>query len=279
MILITILMFTFREAFSRKILLVSVIMAAIFLGLYWTGVHYAARDIEKSFNQALGAVIYPQLLLLGLYFGGFIVSFLSIMSSVGLISAEIETGTIQSVITRPIRRSEIVLGKFLGQGIFLAVYAALMFGAICAIVRGITGIELAGAWRAVGLFTLQPVVLMSVSILASTLTGTIAGGVAVFMLYAVAVIGGVIEQVGWFIDNLYLKNAGIVSSLIMPVDALYRKIVHVLLQPAKQPLTALQQLGPFGSLAEPSTWMLVYTLAYVAAAALLAVYAFGKKDI
>ncbi|MFZ5634117.1 MAG: hypothetical protein ACOY40_14840 [Bacillota bacterium] len=79
--------------------------------------------------------------------------------------------------------------------------------------------------------------------------------------------------------NLYLKNAGIVSSLIMPADALYRKIVHVLLQPAGKPLIALQQMGPFGSLAEPSLWMTVYTLAYVAAAALLAVYAFVRKDI
>lgn len=257
----------------------SVIMAAVFLALFWTGVHFAAEDIEKSQNQALGAMIYPQLLLFGLYFGGSIVSLLAILSSAGLISSEIENGTIHSIIPKPVRRSEIVLGKFLGQGIFLAVYSAVIFGAVYAIIVALTGMQLPGIWRPMLLFILQPLVLMSVALLFSTIAGTIASGVAVFMLYAVAVIGGMIEQIGLFINNIYLEQAGIVSSLVMPVDALYRKIVNMLLSTANNPIKALQQMGPFGSLAEPSIWMLVYTLGYVMAALWLAVVLFGRRDI
>lgn len=278
--MITIIRFTFRESFSRKVLLVSAIMALVFLGLYWTGVHFAVRDIERSHNQVLAAVIYPQLLLIGLYFGGFIVSFLAILSSAGLISGEIESGTIQAVATKPLRRSSIVLGRFFGQGLFLALYAAALFTVLYTIMRTYTGMDLSGAWQAAALFSLQPVVLLSASLLASSLTSTIAGGTVVFMLYAVSVVGGFIEQIGWMINNLSLKNAGIVSSLLMPVDSLYRKTVHVLLkQQAESPLGLVQQMGPFGSLAEPSMWMQVYTLAYVAVLVMLAVYAFSKRDI
>ncbi|MCL6611699.1 MAG: ABC transporter permease [Peptococcaceae bacterium] len=278
--MLTIMRFTFREAFNRKILLVSVIVALVFLALYWTGIFYAVRDIERSQNSILASVIYSQFLLLGLYFGGFIVSFLAILSSAGLISGEVESGAIQAVATKPVSRTGIVLGRFFGQGLFLAFYAAVFFAAIYAVVRTLTGMDLAGSWRAMAVFSLQPVVLLSASLLSSTLTTTIAGGSVVFMLYTLSVIGGFIEQIGWMINNLPLKNAGIISSLIMPVDSLYRKNVHILLKPqADDPLASFQQMGPFGSFAEPSMWMMVYTLAYVAALLMLAVYAFNKKDL
>lgn len=275
----TMLMFTFREAFTRKVLLVSLVMAAVFLGLYWTGVHYAVKDINKAQNQMLAAVLYPQLLLFGLYFGSFIVSFLAILSSAGIISSEVENGSIQAVIPKPIRRSEIVLGKFLGQGIFLASYAALLFGAIYAVIYTKTGINLAGVWQSLLIFSLQPVVLMAVTMLFSTLFSTVVAGAGAFMLYAVAVVGGVIEQIGWLINNLYLRNAGIISSLMMPVDSLYRKIANVMLRSADNPLAGLQQMGPFGSSAEPSVWMVVYSIAYVFVMLGLSIYYFGKKDI
>lgn len=277
--MLTILGFTFREAFTRKVLLVSLIMAAVFLGLYWTGVHYAVRDISRSQNQMLAAVLYPQLLLFGLYFGSFIVSFLAILSSAGIISSEVESGSMQSVIPKPIRRSEIVLGKFLGQGLFLASYAALLFGAIYAVIYTKTGINPAGVWQSLLLFSLQPLVLMSVALLFSTLTGTVVAGAGTFMLYAVAVVGGVIEQIGWLINNLYLRNAGIISSLMMPADSLYRKITNIMLREAEDPLSGLRQMGPFGSSAEPSVWMIVYSVAYVFVMLGLSTYYFGKKDI
>ncbi|KJR99058.1 MAG: hypothetical protein VR68_09610 [Peptococcaceae bacterium BRH_c4a] len=275
----TIFRFTFREFFTRKVLLVSLIMAAVFLGLYWTGVFYAVRDIEKAQNQMLASVIYPQLLLFGLYFGSFIVSFLAILSSAGIISSEVESGVIQAVIPKPVSRSEIVLGKFLGQGVFLAAYAALLFAAIYAIIYTKTGMKLTGSGEAALLFSLQPVVLMSVTFLLSVLTTTVASGMVAFMLYAVAVVGGVIEQIGWFMNNLSLKNAGIVSSLIMPVDSLYRKIVHVMLPPASNPMSAVQQMGPFGSSAEPSLWMVTYAALYILAFLGLSLYYFAEKDI
>jgi len=277
--MLTMMGITFREGLNRKVLLISLVLAVIFLGLYGTGVHYAAKSFNEHPNPMLAAVIYPQLLSFGLYFGGFIVSFLAIFSAVGAISSEIETGIIQAVITKPIRRRDYVLGKFLGLGLFLALYAALFFAFIAMIINIKTGLVLDGQWRALGLFALQPVVLLAVTLFGSVVLPTIANGVVMFMLYAVAVIGGMVEQIGWLISNTGLQQAGIVTSLIMPVDSLYRKIVHLLMSPTANPINALQQMGPFGSMAEPSVWMVVYALLYVVFFTGLAAYAFGRKDI
>jgi ABC-type transport system involved in multi-copper enzyme maturation permease subunit len=108
---------------------------------------------------------------------------------------------------------------------------------------------------------------------------TIANGVVMFMLYAVSIIGGMVEQIGWLIRNAGLQQAGIVTSLIMPVDSLYRKIVHLLLSPADNPVNMLHQMGPFGSMAEPSIWMVFYVILYIVFFTGLAVYSFSKKDL
>ena len=277
--MLTMLGITFREGLNRKVMLISLILAAVFLGLYGTGVHYAAKSLTANPNPMLAMVVYPQLLSFGLYFGGFIVSFLAIFSAVGAISSEIETGIIQAVVTKPISRRDFVLGKFLGLGLFLALYAALFFTAIALIINVKTGLVLEGQWAALGLFVLQPLVLLAVTLYGSVVMPTIANGVVMFMLYAVATIGGMVEQIGWLIEDTGLQLAGIATSLIMPVDSLYRKIVHLLLRPADNPVNALQQMGPFGSMAEPSVWMVTYALLYVVFFTGLAVFIFNRKDI
>jgi len=153
-----------------------------------------------------------------------------------------------------------------------------MFTVISSIIYYKTGMQFPGIWRAGLLFMLQPIVLLSVTLLASVLTSTIASGAIAFMLYSVAVVGGVVEQIGYLINNLSLKNGGIVSSLVMPADSLYRKTVHIMM-PSNSPLSAFHQMGPFGASAEPSVWMVVYTVLYVMAFYLLSVYYFGRKDI
>ncbi|WP_027365385.1 ABC transporter permease [Desulfotruncus alcoholivorax] len=277
--MLTILKFTFKEHFSKKVLLFSLILAAIFLGLYGLGVHFAAKDLARNPNPMIADVLFPQLLSLGLYFGGFIVSFLAIFSTVGAVSSEIENGIIQTIIAKPVRRSEIITGKFLGNGLFLALYAFLFFLTVYFTIRLQTGLELNGLWKAAALFALQPVTLLAVTLFGSTIISTIANGVVVFTIYMVGVIGGMVEQIAWLINNVTLQKAGIIASLIMPADALYRKIVNSLLHTTGNPVTALQQMGPFGSMVEPSIWMVIYSIFYVLLFVGLAVYSFNKRDI
>lgn len=277
--MLAIIKMTFRENFSRKVLLISLILAAVYLGLFGTGVHFAAKDLARHPNPMIYQMIYPQLLSFGLYFGGFIVSFLAIFSAVGSVSLEIENGIIQAIIPKPIKRWEIIVGKFLGLGIFLALYAMLFFIVITMIMYLQTDLSILNLWQALVLFMLQPIVLLAITLLGSTVLPTIANGVVMFMLYMVAVIGGTVEQIGWMLENTTLQLTGIIASLIMPVDTLYRKIVHLILNPTDNPILALQQMGPFGSMSEPSIWMVTYAVTYVIFFTGLAVYSFNKRDI
>jgi len=280
--LLTIAILTWREVLRRKLLAAAVILTILFLGLYGLGLYYASKEVLASASplpQLQREIFINQLVSVGIYFGSFIVSLLAIFSSAGTVSSEIEGGTVYAVLARPIKRVDFILGKLLGHGCLLVLFAAFFLGVLSAIVYYITGFMVNGIYPALGLFCLQPLVLLCVAALGSVLFPTLANGIIVFMIYAISVVGGMVEQFGWIIGSATMVKIGIISSLIMPADALYRKIVHILLSFSGGSSLSFTQMGPFGCMSEPSAQMLVYTVLYIIAAIFLAACLFRKKDI
>jgi len=261
----------------RRILLVTAILTVIFLSLYGTGVHYGYQEMSRGAGP-LKALIAPQFLAIGLYFGSFIIAFLAVMAAVGTVSSEIENGTMHAVVPGPVRRSTIILGKFFGYGLMLSAFAVLFYFAVLLIVHYNTGLDIPVKVASAGLFCLQPLILLAVAMLGSTFLSTLANGIAAFMLYSLGVVGGVLEQIGYLAGSKTLVDIGIVSSLLMPADAVYRKIVYLLLSVPGGSFS-MTMMGPFGSSAEPSAWMLAYTAFYILGCLLLALRIFGKRDI
>ncbi len=272
---------TLKETVRKKILLITLALTAGFLILYWFGVHFAyksASDIKGETSALVIEFMPYTFMTLALFFGTFITGFLAIMSAVGTISLEIENGTMHALAPRPIRRSSIVLGKFAGYALMVGAYSSLFYLAIVGCTTAATGKTIAPSAGVLGLFILHPLVLLSVTMLGTTFLPTIANAVAVFMLYALSVMGGTLEQVGYILRNDTLINTGIVTSLLMPADSLYRKTVHLTLPGAGAGL-ASNFLGPLGSSGEPSVWMMVYAGLYVALFVGLAVRVFSRRDI
>jgi ABC-type transport system involved in multi-copper enzyme maturation permease subunit len=50
-----------------------------------------------------------------------------VLTSVNAISGEIESGTIYSILSKPIKKYELVLGKFIGLGAMIVIYSSIMF--------------------------------------------------------------------------------------------------------------------------------------------------------
>ncbi|TEB11483.1 ABC transporter permease [Pelotomaculum propionicicum] len=275
----TIAALTFKEMVRRRILLVTIVLAAAFLALYGMGVHYGYKDMGSShYAGPMQALIAPMFLSLGLYFGSFIIAFLAVMAAVGSVSGEIENGVIYAVVPRPLRRLDIILGKFIGYGLMLSVFSSLFYVAVLLIVHYNTGLNAPVRAGAIVLFCLQPVILLAVTMFGTTFLSTLANGIGCFMLYAVGVVGGMLEQIGHLAHSQVLVNIGIVSSLVMPADAVYRKIVYALLSAPGISFSSMM-MGPFGSASEPSVWMLVYTGLYIVFFLSMSIRIFSRRDI
>lgn len=290
--MITIASLTFKEALRKKILLAAIILTLLFLAVYGIGLHFIAKDMQtwESSVQQQGDVVYDGqakamreaqkiiFLMLGVYFSSSIVSLLAIFSSVGAVSAEVENGMLHAIMAKPIRRRNIILGKFIGYAAMLVIYAALLFVAVVALNNYMLDTSLIGLPYAVGLFILQPLVLLTVTIAGSTILSTLANGITAFMVYTIGVIGGMAEQIGAIVEIDALENTGIVTSLIMPVDSLYRMIVNVIATSSSNPLVAIS-FGPFGAISSPSNAMIIYTVIYLLAFLLIAIKSFNTRDV
>ena len=270
--------FTFREAVRKRIVLAAGALTILLLVLFLVGTHYAVQELERSprILPTLRPLILAQLLLMGVWTISFLSCALTIFISVGTIAGEVEAGTLQVIVPKPLGRWEIVLGKWIGLAVMLGVYTALTVTAMLLIVYLRAGYLPPQPALGVALMVFQVLLLLSLSVLGSALLPPIASGIVIFMLYGLAVAGGMVEQIGNLIPNESLKLVGLISGVILPSDVLWR-LASSYLQPRL--LTPLQAFGPFSGILPASEWMAAYAFLYLLATVLAACIVFDRKDL
>jgi len=266
---------TFREAVRRRILWIAAIAGVAFLGLFAAGQHAMIRSIPPNvpaINRREGIGVMT---LMVLYAGSMMTSLMAALTSCDTLAGEIESGTIHAIATKPVCRWCLVLGKWLGFIWLLTLYVLFIEGGTIAI-SWIESRHLpphtAGA---LGLIWLQAVLLLGVTMAFGTRFSALTSGACTLGLYGMAFVGGWIEQIGALRRIKTCEELGIVASLIMPSDALWRRAASIIQPPVFGSLGA----SPFSSTTEPSTAMVLYTAIYAVLALILAQILFERRDL
>lgn len=274
---LTIAQLTIRESQRRRILWVGLLMGLAFLTVFGLGLHYIFQEFERFPEVDTPVIEVARILhLAGLYVVYFLVVMLGILVAAAAISSEIDSHVIESIVTKPIRRAEIVLGKWLGFVVIIALYTMLLAGGVSLIVYLRTGYGSSGIASALLIIFWQGVIAMTLTIIGGTRLSTLANGGLAFMLYGIGFIGGWVEQIGAVFRNETAVDLGILSSLIMPVDVLWRHVTLLLI-----PTQLLDQgfAGPFTVVSRPSEAMLVYAVFYVLVLLAGAIWSFTRRDL
>jgi Cu-processing system permease protein len=268
--------FTFREALHRRVLHGVVLLTAAFLLLYALGAWLAFRELgTHAPNPGFARLLSLQYTLLGQNAVSMIGALLAVFLSVGTISSEVDAGTLHSIVPKPLRRRDVLLGKWLGLAAMLSLYVFSLSLSV-----SLTVVLFGGSWSANLLLgalplVLQTLVLLSLSILGTTFLPTVANGVVVFGLYATALMSGFVEQLGSIIRNDAMINVGIAVSLLVPSEAMAKLSAAILQRDA----TFVERAGPFMVNSEPSFWMVVYAVLYMAVVLLAAQTIFARRDL
>ena len=268
---------TLREAQRRRILIVALIMGLAFLLLFAVGFHYVYLQMEKEGVAAeQGQILTSFLLTAGLYAANLLVMVIAVLVSVTTISGEIDSHTIDALITKPVRRWEVVLGKWLAFAMLLAVYTLFLAGGLMLIVYARSGYSQNNIPVGLSLMILQALIILSITIAGGTRLSTLANGVLAFTLYAIAFLGGWVEQIGALFRNEAAVDIGIITSLIMPTEILWKK-AQTLFQPqlTSNPYTA----GPFAVASQPSDLMITYGILYMLFFLIFAMWSFSTRDL
>ncbi|MFN2137867.1 MAG: ABC transporter permease subunit [Candidatus Promineifilaceae bacterium] len=269
---------TVREAQRRRILIVALIMGLAFLILFAVGFHYVFLQIEREgiTGSRQGELITGFLLTAGLYAANLLVTIIAVLVSVTTISGEIDSHTIDALITKPVRRWEVVFGKWLAFAALLLLYTLFLAGGLILAVYLRSGFLPSNIPIGLALMVLQALIILSVTIAGGTRLSTLANGVLAFTLYAIAFLGGWVEQIGALFRNEAAVDIGIVTSLIMPSEILWKKAQSIF-QPqlAATPYAA----GPFAVSSQPSDLMIVYGVAYLLFFLFFAMWSFSRRDL
>jgi len=207
------------------------------------------------------------------------VNLLALMSAVLLpidtLSGEIGSGVVQTIASKPVRRSAIVLGKWLAYALVTCGYLVLMAGGIVGITRLVAHFSLPGVGRGLPLMLLEALLMVSLSIAGGTRFSTVTNGIIVFGLYGLAFIGSWVEQVGALAHNDAARDVGTVASLIMPCEALWQLAAWHMQPPIMRDL----QLTPFSPASVPTTAMVWWAAAYALAAILIGLRQFSRRAL
>ncbi len=273
---------TFLEAFRRRILTAAFVLGIAFLVVYGIGVHFMITEMFRTGPQGLRGPLMTTinnfLAQAGLYAVDFLAIAMGVLVSADTLAGEISSGTIQAMVTKPVRRSEIVLGKWLGFAGLLALYMLLMAGGVLLITFVNGSYVVPNLVSGLLLIYLSTLVAMSATMALSSTFSTLATGGIVFGLYGLGFIGGWIEQFGAFLQNQTAVNVGIISSLLIPCDSLWRRASYEMTPTLTQSL-GFGIGGPFITVSLPSPAMVVYAVLYLLVALVFAARQFRRRDL
>jgi ABC-type transport system involved in multi-copper enzyme maturation permease subunit len=268
---------TWAEARRTRIALAGFVCAASFLVVYGTAAYFLYRAELAATARPLFVrqAQLEVLTLAGLYVANFLTLAIAVMLPVDSISGEIDSGVMETLASKPVARWAIVLGKWFTYVVMTAAYLLAVAGGTVLLIRGITGFMQPHLATALPLMFLGAITLLTLSIAGGTRFSTVTNGIVVFGFYAIAFIGGWIEQIGYFLGNETARYIGTAISLISPVDAMWRLASHEMQPPMMQQLP----MSPFSSGSVPSAAMVVWAVGFVVATLWVALRQFRRRPL
>jgi ABC-type transport system involved in multi-copper enzyme maturation permease subunit len=278
---LTIARLTILEASRRKLLIALAGLTVVVVVLTSWG--FSRLPTMKNVTPAEVRLAASQLTILVAFMFSGVLALGSTLVAAPSIASDIESGIALAILPRPIRRSEVLMGKWLGLALLVTLYAG-----------GSGVLELLGIWLGTGYLPPNPaaalafvaaegIVLMSLALLLSTRLAPMTGGVIALVLFFVGWIGGIALAIGQVFDNGTIKNIGLGSRLVIPTDGLWHGAIYYL-EPTDI-LSAARAAGraragnPFFADAPLTLAYLVWVAAWIVVVLLAANWSFARRDL
>ncbi len=251
--IVTVGLNTFREAIRDRILYSLLVFALAMIGVSLVLSTLSVGGEVKIIKD------------LGLAAIGLVGTLIAVFIGVGLVHKEIERRTLYAIITKPIRRAEFVLGKFLGLALTLAVNVIIMGAGLLALA---SAMEARLAWELllpIGLAFLKLMVVTAIALLFSTFSTPTLSAICTLALVAVGGLAADLKLFAATFGEPFLQTVVAVVYLILPNLAVLNigdVVVH------GRPVSAIS-----------AGLAVAYGLAYVAALLTGAVWIFQNRDL
>src|SRR6188768_3392596 len=183
--ILTIAQLTIWEARRKRVLVAALVCGLVFAAVFAVAVFLVSSNFEghEPLRRQFDFVL---LTVFGLFGANFLSVLFAVLLPIDTLSGDIDSGVMQTLASKPIRRADIVLGKWLGHWLIVVSYMLLL----CSMVMAVTW--LAGRTVRIGfldalpLLVLELTVMLSVTIAGGTRFTTVTNGVVALGVYGVA---------------------------------------------------------------------------------------------
>ena len=282
--MIDIALLTVRELVRRRFIAAALAVTLLLAGLTAWGfshlVHmhgHRGGSLSRVEVLAVSAIV----LILIAYMFSFVLAVVGVFIGAPSVANDIESGVLLPVLTRPLSRGALITGKIVALGVVVCAYAAFAGALEFAVVRAITGYTPPHPAQSVGYLCLLALCMLALTFALSTRLSAIASSVVAIVFFGLAWIAGITGSLGDFYGNDAVRNAGTISQLLLPTDAMWREAVYRL-----EPAATLAMAGsghgwpgPFFVLMPPPLSVVIWTIAWMFVVYAISVRSFALRDL
>jgi ABC-type transport system involved in multi-copper enzyme maturation permease subunit len=276
---------TVTEAARRRILLVLLALTVVSVALTTWGIErlvsLAREDGAIELEIQVGV---SQVLILVAFMFSFVLAMTAAFLGAPAIAADLESGVAHAMLALPIRRAELIVGRWIGLVAIVAAYASASGLLEVAAVRLVSGYTPPEPVLAVAFLAAQAVVLLTFAMLLSTRLPAIASGAVCVVLFGLGWMAGVFAGIGRFFDAGPLVDVAEASRWLLPSDGLWRGAIYSL-EPPLVVLTAVGRGGPaadanpFFASSLPAAPFLVWSAAWIVLVLAAAAISLSRRDL
>jgi ABC-type transport system involved in multi-copper enzyme maturation permease subunit len=279
---------TIAETSRRRILAVLLALTLISVALTTWGIERLVSLAREGGTTDLEIAIgVSQVLILVAFMFSFVLAMTAAFLGAPAIAADLESGVAHAMLARPIRRADLLIGRWLGLVAVIAAYAAASGLLEIAAVRLVSGYAPPAPLLAVGFLSAQATVLLTLAMLLSTRLPAIAGGAICVVLFGLGWMAGVFAGIGRFFDAGPLVAAAEASRWLLPSDGLWRGTIFAL-EPSVVVAGAVGLGGeaadaadasPFFASAPPPAEFLAWSAIWILVVMALAIVSLRRRDL
>jgi ABC-type transport system involved in multi-copper enzyme maturation permease subunit len=280
----TIAWLTIREASRRRTLWVLIALTVISVVITGWGTERLATLARSSGTQELQIQVgVSQVLILVAFMFSFVLAMTAAFLGAPAIAGDLESGVALAILARPIRRADLVVGRWLGLTAVVTGYAVTSGLLEIVVVRLLTGHAPPEPWIAVAFLAAQATVLLTTALLLSTRLPAVASGAICVVLYGLAWMAGVFAGIGRVFGVDALVSVAQASRWIFPSDGLWRGVIYGLEPPlvvlGATRFGAAADANPFFASSPPPIEFIGWSIAWIAIVVGLAVWSLNRREI
>jgi ABC-type transport system involved in multi-copper enzyme maturation permease subunit len=277
----TIASLTVREAVRRRLVAAFALISVVLVSLSGWGFHLLGHSAGFTSGETHLAV--PEAVILFMFMFSFVVALSASAIAAPAISGEIDSGVLQTVVARPVRRSAVLLGKWLGLVGLLAAYTAVVCGLQVAVMYWASGYVPPDPAAAAAFVFAEGAVLLTLVLLLSTRLSALAAGVIGVAVFGVAWLAGVVGSLGAVFGIHAMRTASQISQYLLPTDGLWHGAIYYL-EPSSLIVRQLAGPGgvqgdPFYASAAPSWPYLAWAGIWLVGVLVLSLVSFERREL